>query len=272
VAAVNTGNNLVYLIVSMLLGGMAASGLFGKRNLSSIDVDLQFPQEVYANRAFAVKVCLKNGRSRLPVFLMRVKVGAEDVLFPLVDPKAESSAFLPFSFGRRGTHTVDAIYLESRFPFNFFIRSRKVRRAFEVLVFPEPLKCDMTYLRDEERGVRDESAAKGRGDGPDLVTIREYRPGDPLKHVNWKASAKTNSLKTTQFSALSEQPVVIDFDKVTIRHLEEKISCITFMVLHLLKKNTPVGLRLGQRSFRPGLSDAHKFGIMKELALYGQTR
>jgi uncharacterized protein (DUF58 family) len=252
----------------MLLGGMAASGVFGKRNLSRVEVDVQFPREIYANRDFTVQVRLSNRRRYLPVFLMRTKIGAKEALFPFVDKKSQGHAHLPFSFPRRGLHRIDAVYVESRFPFNFFVRAAKLDKPIEVLVFPEPVKYNEVLQRNQERGAKGESHAGQRGDGSELVAIRDYLPGDPRKYINWKASAKTGALKTTEFEALSQQPVIIDFDRVDIRNVEEKLSAIAFMVLRLLKKNVPVGLRMGNVFHRPSVSEAHKVSIMKELALY----
>ncbi len=116
----------------MLLGIMAASGMFGKRNLSSVDLDLEFPTEVYANRAFMIKVCLTNARSYLPVFLLRIRVGGESGLFPFVERKTSSSIYVPYLLPRRGYQRIDELYVESRFPFNFFIRSRRIRKSFEL--------------------------------------------------------------------------------------------------------------------------------------------
>lgn len=251
---------------------MGASGIFGKRNLSRIDVDLQFPREIYANRTFYVRTTLYNKRAFLPAFLMKTRLEESVASFPFVDRKAQATAHLPFSFSRRGRNRVGNIYLESRFPFNFFVRARKIEKSVDVLVFPEPLAADLMYVTNEEIGKRGESSGRQRGEGSELITIREYIPGDPIKYINWKASAKTDLLKTTEFASLSAQPVTIDFDKVDIKNVEEKISSIAFTVLHLLKRNIPVGFRIGNVFYSPAVSDAHRFSIMKELALYGHER
>ncbi len=247
---------------------MGASGIFGKRNLSNVEVDLQFPGEIYANRTFYVKVTLHNKRGYFPVFMMKVRLEEGTAYFPFVDRKSRATAHLPFSFSRRGRNRIGSIYIESPFPFNFFVRARKIEKPVDVLVFPEPLASSLPYVANEESGRKGESSGRQRGDGSELITIREYIAGDPTKYINWKASAKTGFLKTTEFASLSVQPVTIDFDKVEIKNVEEKISSITFTVLHLMKRNIPVGFRMGKVFYSPAVSEAHRFSIMKELALY----
>jgi uncharacterized protein (DUF58 family) len=256
----------------MLLGVMGASGLFGKRNLSGVEVDLRFPREIYARRPFTLVVHIRNTRTRMPLYLGRILIGDNHALFPFVDSRSESIAYTPFSFSSRGAQRIDAVYLESRFPFSFFIRATKLKAAYDVVVFPEPMACDLEQIWRHESGPRGESLKGGLGDSTELAAIREYVAGDPVKYVNWKATAKSGVLKTTLFSALSRRPIVIDLDEIEIRSTEEKISCVTYTILDLMRKSIPVGLRLGGRNFFPALSDSHRFTMMKELALYDHTR
>src|SRR3972149_4703492 len=89
VSGINTGNNLIYLIVAAFLSFMAVSGVFGKRNLSKIDVRIELPEEIYAGTSPPVKVILRNTRRFLPAFLMRVHVSGNEILFPFVEVKTE---------------------------------------------------------------------------------------------------------------------------------------------------------------------------------------
>lgn len=68
--------------------------------------------------------------------------------------------------------------------------------------------------------------------------------GDPVKYINWKATAKTGELKTKELSSLTYQPVVIDFSAIKIKDTERKISCIAYAVVQLTRKNIPIGLGL----------------------------
>ncbi len=102
-----------------------------------------------------------------------------------------------------------------------------------------------------------------------MISIREYRHGDPLKYINWKATAKTGRLKTKELSSLGHQPIVIDFDRIPIRDIEERLSCVAYSLLQIIKKGyAPVGLKINGRFYEPGASQTHKINMLKELALY----
>lgn len=269
-SAVNTGNNLVYLIVSALLSFMGISGFFGKRNLSKVDIDAELPQEIYANKEFPLKIRLKNKRGFLPVFLMKVKIEeTEEALFPFIDKNSGAAEYINISFKQRGKYGIKDVHICSVFPFNFFIRCKRLDKSLDFIVFPEPQKCALLTSFEREKISKGERPLDKSGYESDILSIREYIQGDPFKYINWKATAKTGELKTKELSSLAYQPIVIDFDRSSIKNIEERISCITYTVLQLLKKNIPVGLKIGDRFYKPDVSNSHKISILKELALYG---
>lgn len=274
VSGINTGNNLIYLIVAAFLSFMAVSGIFGKRNLSKIDVRIELPEEIYADTSAPVKVIIRNNRRFLPVFLMRVHVAGSEILFPFVEVKTGGARYLSLSFRKRGRSEIRNIYVSSVFPFNFFIRYRTIPGVFEAMVFPKAKKCESLGLFDKERKSRGEQVVDKTGYEADIISLRDYIMGDPIKYIHWKASAKTGRLKTKELSSLSHQPVVIDFDTLPLKDLEEKISCVTYVLLKLLKRNIPVGLKIDGALYKPfskthkARTKALKFTMLTKLALY----
>ncbi|MCX7966224.1 MAG: DUF58 domain-containing protein [Syntrophorhabdaceae bacterium] len=268
ISAINTGNNLIYLIVAALLSFMGISGFFGKNNLFRIEIDIEFPQEIYAKNEFPLKVTLRNKKRVLPVFLMKVHINGKDAFFPYVDPKGTETRYINISFPKRGRYIIDHIYVYSVFPFNFFTRYRSLEKTFECIVFPPLKECSLITLYEKNKRLKGDRTSDSIGYDTDIVSIREYVYGDPLKYINWKATAKTGKLKTKELSSLVYRPVFINFDEVLISDLEERISCVAYTVLKLIKANMPVGLRIKDKTLMPDVSYNHKINILKELALY----
>lgn len=273
VSGINTGNNLIYLIVAAFLSFMGVSGFFGKRNISNIDVRIELPEEIYANTNIPVKITIRNKRRVLPAFLIRVHLSQNEVLFPFVDVKGEAATYLPLFFRDRGHVLIGALYLSSVFPFNFFIRYRTIASACDVLVFPRARKCASLRLFDRERRYRGEQISGRIGYEADIISLRDYIEGDPIKYIHWKASAKTGRIKTKELSSFSQRPVVIDFDAIPIKDVEERISCVTYILLNLFKQNIPVGLRISGVLHKPSQASgegtkALKIAMLTKLALY----
>lgn len=258
----------MYLVVSALLSFMSISGIFGKNNLSGLSVHVDVPREVFAGSPAPIRLVLRNGKKFFPSFLIRVNCGGHDVLFPYVASRGEASRQVDFTFPKRGEENVQVAHLSSVFPFSFFFRFRKVDRTFQVIVFPELRRCELLALfQKQTRDKGDKDSDRG-GFEADMISIREYVLGDPLKYINWKATAKTGKLKTKELSSLAFQPMIIDFDKVMVRDVEERISCIAYSLVQILRRNIPVGLKLKTIIRPPDTSLSHRLAMLTDLALY----
>lgn len=258
------------MIVSALLAFMSISGIFGKNNLSKIALHIDFPQEIYAGNKFPVKVTVRNEKRFLPAFLIRLKTDIFETLLPFTDTRGETTKYVSISLPERGIYHLKGAVVNSVFPFNFFIRFRQLEGDIDVVVFPGLKHCELYALYEKDKKAKGEKTSDKIGFESDIVSIREYVHGDPLKYIHWKATAKTGKLKTKELSTLTYQPIVIDFEKVAIRDTEEKISCIAYSIVQLLKKNVPIGLKINGRLYEPDTSYAHKISMLKELALYNR--
>jgi uncharacterized protein (DUF58 family) len=88
-----------------------------------------------------------------------------------------------------------------------------------------------------------ETFARGRGD--DLYLIREYMPEDSARHVDWKATAKSGSLKVREFSREDERKLRIVFDNpgkgvVSEKAYEDAIALAASLSWHFASENTEI--------------------------------
>ena len=72
IAALNTGNNLLYIIVAAMLAAMLISGIASAFVLSELELDVRLPEHVFARRQVSGRVMLRNSRRWLPVFSISV--------------------------------------------------------------------------------------------------------------------------------------------------------------------------------------------------------
>lgn len=270
-SAVNTGNNLIYLITSALLSYMLVSGIFGRHNLHGLDIDLEIPDEVFAKTEIPVGIRLLNQKKVMPAFLINAVVERQHVLFPFTAGRAEVKRYCDIRFGARGEHLIENIYVYSVFPFNFFTRYKKLKKTCKMIVFPQPQQCLVTHPAEHKSSGRGEVSTLTVGYDADIISIRDYHPGDPIKYINWKSTAKTGTLKTKEFSTIQLQQVLIDFDKIDKQDLENKISCITYLILKCSKLSIPVGLIINGEKHQPAVSRNHKISLLRKLAVYGQN-
>jgi uncharacterized protein (DUF58 family) len=270
-SAVNTGNNLIYIIASALLSYMLVSGAFGRRNLMNLDIELEIPDEIFAGSEIPIGIRLINQRSLMPAFLIRVIIQKRQCLFPFINAKAEAKQFCSIQFGNRGEYLIGDIHCSSVFPFNFFTRFRKLPHNFKLIIFPKPQQCGTVPLHDRRTRLKGDASTLAIGYDSDIISIKDYTSGDPLKYISWKSTAKTGVLKTKELSAIEMQQILLDLDKIDKKDLEHTISCATFLIIKFIRSNIPVGLVIGGEYIKPAVSKTHKIYMLRKLALYGQN-
>jgi uncharacterized protein (DUF58 family) len=266
-AAVNTGNNLLYLVVAALLGFMAVSGLAGKSNLDGVEIDFTPPDEVYDGIPTLLRVRLRNRRRFWPLFLLRVELFGFATNFAVIGGGEERSEPLPLTLSGRGRKQVRAVRIASRFPVNFFVRSRHLPLAREIVVFPAPHPYPGEGAASG--GRRDgERPSPRRGLQGEVARITDYSGREPLKQVHWKLSARQDALKVKEYAAATCDPLLVELEALP-GDLETRLRTASFLVNRAARQGRPVGLRLAGRHLAPDSGTAHKLRLLRELALYG---
>ena len=72
IAALNTGNNLLYIMVAAMLAAILVSGMGSSFMLRDLEIDVRLPQHVFAQRTIAGRFVLKNQRRRIPAFSVSI--------------------------------------------------------------------------------------------------------------------------------------------------------------------------------------------------------
>jgi uncharacterized protein (DUF58 family) len=75
IAAINTGNNLLYVIVAALLSAIIVSGIASAVVLRSLELDVHLPEHVFAGRPMMARLLVRNASSWMPSFSVRVVPG-----------------------------------------------------------------------------------------------------------------------------------------------------------------------------------------------------
>src|SRR5450755_313342 len=72
IAAIESGNNLIYVVVAALLSAILVSGVASAQVLRSLTLDVHLPEHVFAARPMLARLLLRNDSSWLPSFSVRV--------------------------------------------------------------------------------------------------------------------------------------------------------------------------------------------------------
>jgi uncharacterized protein (DUF58 family) len=127
---------------------------------------------------------------------------------PLTPPNHESEVRLELTPLRRGLLRLSGVTLARPDPFGFFHALNNIPLPQTTLILPKryllPPIALPGAMRYQEGGV---ALASRVGQSEEFVALRDYRPGDPLRHIHWRSWARTG------------KPVVREFeDEFFVRH------------------------------------------------------
>lgn len=291
IAALNTGNNLLYIVVAAMLAAILVSGMASAAMLGVLELDIRLPDHVFAGRTTLGRVVLRNPRRWIPSFSVSV-VSLEKkparrwrwmpttfgfpfrrpperqwitfpdrqlrrvndqilshtifegcAYFPYLPAGEELSADIDLRFQRRGRYHQDSFGLSTRFPFAFLAKTRRVALKREIIVYPPVEPPDEFF--EVLPMITGEFELFARGRGHDLYLIREYMPEDSARHVDWKATAKSGSLKVREFSREDERKLRIVFDNpqpgaIPQRAYERAVALAASLGWHFAEENTEI--------------------------------
>ena len=220
-AALNTGNNLLFLILATLVAAILMSGILSSITLSGVELRLELPEHIFAEQTVRANIELRNEKFTLPSFSLRVeavtKKGAmppaildTPVYFPYLPKREAQSQATPMMFPKRGLYRQEAFRIVTRFPFGFLQKARRVDLKTEVLVYPSVERTEQ--LIEILPGLQGSLASVTKGQGQDLYALRDYVATDSARHVHWKASARYGTLMVREFTRDDDCRVLLVLD------------------------------------------------------------
>jgi uncharacterized protein (DUF58 family) len=280
-AAVNTGNNLLYLVLAMLLSLIIASGFLSEWGVKGLEIKRTFPSYIFALTPCSILLKVTNKKRYLPSFSLELeeRVDGENkgglvYLFRVAPQEAQTHVYC-LSFPRRGLHQLHEPHLLTRFPFGLFIKGALFKESREVLVYP-PLLPWEELLPEHVHGDEGSWSRPRRGRGEDIFAVREYLPGDTWRDIHWRSTAKCSQPMVKEYERPAMKKVYIVLDTAVPQQatpadldlFEHCVSKAASLAYHLLnKRDFLVGLSLGTEVIPPQRGDSHLHRILRSLAL-----
>jgi len=271
IVAVNSGNNLLYLVVASLLAAIALSGLLGHHNLRRVGLRLIAPDEAWAGRPVSVRAELVNRRQRLPAFLLALgeKPGTPADTVLEIPPGKYAEVSLTLTFPARGVQPWPVHAVTSEFPFGLIRRGGLVRAPGFCLVYPSPRVVPWEIAEAAER-EGDLLSRRSPGIGGDYRGLRDYTPGDSLSRIQWSSWLRLRRLQSKEFESEGAPPAVYRYDTMPGPGTEERLGQLAWLVRTGLRRGRSVGLVLPGLALPPGTGATHRRKLLSALARFGE--
>ncbi|HET9956533.1 MAG TPA: DUF58 domain-containing protein [Polyangiaceae bacterium] len=191
-AAINTGNNLLYLLLGMLLSLIIVSGVMSELSLRDLSVVRRLPPRAQVGRPHLVEIEVYNHKQRVPSYAIEIEdlragqPADKRCFFLKISPRSTQVAAYRRTPARRGRDRHIGFRVATRFPFGLFEKSREISAEGDLIIYPA---VDPVTLPQEPRGDRAlGNAALGRGSGDEVLGVRPMREGDDPRDIYWRKS------------------------------------------------------------------------------------
>ena len=280
--AINTGNNLLYLVLAMCCSFIVVSGVLSEYTFKGIEISASLPKTLYAEEPYPLQLSITNTKKWFPSFslhlIFKTNLGEhyhvdQNLYLFQVPPGATLEKSVMLTATQRGPLKIQQINLKTSFPFGFFIKTKNIRVSAHSLVYPAIREVELpapTEISEEGEGVIGQ-----RGD--DLYSLREFRPGDPMSMVHWKSTAKTGDLRVKEFAQGGFHSFTLFLnildpetnEQVDFETLENRVIETASLAYHLIRRGDEVSLKTNERHTPYGNSESHLESIMHTLAWVG---
>lgn len=262
--AINYQNSLIYGVAFLLGSLFLVTILHTFRNLSGLTLELldSRPGFVGDDIEFNLRITRGPGKAR-----HGIQVGWPQAIKQWVEMHAQDAVAVKlFSTApKRGWYNPGRLLIETRYPLGLLRAWTWVDLNARALVYPKP---EFTALPDPVQGQRDDGELVDHQGSDDFSSLRDYQPGDPVKHILWRRYARSDDLVLKEYSGFVEPRAWFDYERAA-GDIEARLGILTGWVLQAKQRDQEFGLRLPGQVIEPGVGDAHVASALEALALFG---
>ncbi len=264
IGGLNFNNNMALLIGFLLAAIAQLTTLLAYRNLVGMELSAIRAEPVFAGDVSLFRVYLSNPEAKHRYALqLRSETGRDSC-----DIEANETAVLTLKqpSTRRGWLEMTPFNIENRFPLGMFRAWSVIIPKVSCLIYPRP----SAHPPPLPRSGRGEEGTSRVGEGEHFHGLRKYRPGDALKSIAWRASARHDKLFTREYESPQQEACELNWYLMPEVSIEEKLSILTAWVVKAERLMIPYSLELPSDALPANSGPEHRDACLKLLALFGK--
>ncbi len=262
VGSLNFNNNLGLLTTFIVAGLSVNSMLMAFRNLHRLAIRGGMANPVYAGQTVSYQLSLQSADKR-PRPSLRLRHDRELVGMDINNDGAVSVA-VPLATRQRGWHCPGRMRIETTHPLGLFRAWAWFWPDRPYLVWPQP--ADRPPPLPESGGSPGGADPSRQVEGEDFYSLRQWREGDPLHRIAWKASQRHQDLLSREFREEQSPELLLALDQAPARDLESRIAILAAWVVQAEQQDRTWTLRLGSTEVGPDRGPAHRKRCLRALA------
>ncbi len=277
-AALNTGNNLLYLVLSLMLAFLVLSGVLSESALRGVALRRRVPRELHEGGTHLIALEISNLQQRVPAFALVVEDRVRERrgglrpagrAFALrIAPGATERRTYRFRPTRRGAFEFTGFRVSTRFPFGLFAKAMEIEGLEAALVYPalEIVPAPHAFGGARESG---EQVRGPRGAGSDVGGLRDFSSGDPLRRIHWRATLRQRALLVREVESEHDAEVELRLRTADVEpgeEFERRVRWVASEAVSLLDAGVAVALRTDHAQVLPGRGERQRAVLLAFLA------
>ena len=226
VAAINYGNNLIFLLAFLLIALMINGIWQGYRLLRHVTATTRGPAMRPAHTPGRWTVELES-RLPLPSLAVQVDLPDSEPVHVSMAPGRTTRAELALPPGPRGYLPLPSLILGTHYPLGLWSVERRVELPVGQWIHPAPLEAAEPPVEQ----ATPENGTRALDEG-DPTRLRAYQPGDPVRHIVFRHYAKSGRLVTRrpEGETVATRPTILDYERFRGGR-EQRLSAMTYLLL-----------------------------------------
>ncbi|HEU5467874.1 MAG TPA: DUF58 domain-containing protein [Steroidobacteraceae bacterium] len=261
--SLNYANNLG-LVLTFLLGALGVVAMHAcHRNLESLVVSAAGTEPPFAGNDAVFRFALANP-GRAPRCDLEAAAARAAPREASVAAGSQATIEIRVPTARRGSVVLERVEIATRFPYGLFRAWAVLHPGRACLVYPRPAAAAPLppFAPAQAAG-----GIARRGED-DFAGLKDYHPGDPPRHIAWKAYARANELLVKEFSGESEAIPVFDLADAPGPDLEARLSVLARWIVDAHARGTTFGLRLPGEDISPEPGEAQRRRCLAAIARF----
>jgi uncharacterized protein (DUF58 family) len=264
IGSINYSLSLGYMLSCRLVGTGVVAMLHTYRNLVHLGVAAGRTEAVFAGEAARFHLHLDNP-GHYARYAICIRGGEHDVYCALAS-RGEVDVSLSVRSTQRGWLALPRLRFETRYPLGLFNAWAYVHLDMRALIYPLPDEGPLAELGND---VRAGNKAHSDAGTDDFYGLRPYHRGDSLRHIAWKAAARSDLLLTKIFSAQAAAERIFDFDALPAHlHTEARLARLAYGILNAADSGLSYGLRLQNQYIEAASGELQRERCLRALALF----
>ena len=252
-AAINTGNNLLFLGWGMVLAAIVISGVLSESTLRILKLKVIPPDLGRVKETVSLGLELENESTQSPAFAtrysIRLKQDKTQALihgpFRLrVEALAQLDLHARFVPEARGLYEIEYAEARTAYPFGFFEKIRRFEKKQSHSFWVGPARLPVSDLTTSIYTRLGYAPAGSPGNGEEFFSLRDFRQGEDPRGIHWRTSARRGKPLVREHEAMAGNKVLLQLDtsRADSQTLENDLALFCSVAESLLERGMSVGI------------------------------